>query len=94
MQGRAIITADHGNAEQMYDPISDGPHTAHTTNLVPCLFFDGTNSTDKKSEYKLRNGGILADVAPTILEFLKIKKPVEMTGQSLLVPGKINVVKH
>ncbi len=88
VQGRAIITADHGNAEKMYDPTTNGPHTAHTTNLVPCLFFDGT---DNHGEYKLRNGGILADVAPTILQFLGIKQPVEMTGLSLMVSGEIPV---
>ena len=94
MRGKAIITADHGNAEKMFDPITNGPHTAHTTNLVPCLFFDGAADDNQKSEYKLKNGGILADVAPTILQFLGIEQPVEMTGQSLVVSGEIPVNKH
>ena len=94
VQDCAIITADHGNAEMMFDPKTNGPHTAHTTNLVPCLFFDGTESKNKKNDYKLRNGGILADVAPTILQFLGIEQPAEMTGQSLMVSGEIPVIKH
>ncbi len=71
-----IVIADHGNADQIVNP--DGtPHTAHTTNLVPCIFISGSD------ERKIRDG-ILADVAPTILEIMHIPKPREMTGQSLL----------
>lgn len=73
--GVALITADHGNAEQMLD--QDGnPFTAHTTNIVPLII------TDK--DIKIREGGVLADVAPTMLEYLKIPQPEEMTGKTLL----------
>ncbi|MCP4706312.1 MAG: 2,3-bisphosphoglycerate-independent phosphoglycerate mutase [candidate division Zixibacteria bacterium] len=94
VRGRAIITADHGNAEKMFDDTTKGPHTAHTINLVPCLFFDGANNENKKIEYRLRDGGILADVAPTILQFLGIKQPAEMSGLSLMVTGEKPVIKH
>ncbi len=74
--GAALITADHGNADQMYEP--DGsPFTAHTTNPVPLLLVGAEGS--------LREGGRLADLAPTLLDILGLEKPVEMTGQSLLV---------
>jgi 2,3-bisphosphoglycerate-independent phosphoglycerate mutase len=89
--GQAIVTADHGNAEQMFDPKSDGPHTAHTINAVPCIFYD---STGKSGKIKLREGGILADIAPTMLQCLGIDQPSEMTGQSLLVSGEIPAFKH
>jgi len=89
--GQAIITADHGNAEKMYDPITHGPHTAHTTNPVPCIFYD---STGRINDYRLRHGGILADVAPTILQYLGIDQPPEMTGRSLLEPREVPVNKH
>ena len=74
--GEALIIADHGNAEKMEDPNSDQPHTAHTSNPVRCLCV-----SDRISEI---HNGILADVSPTILEMLGIKKPVEMTGNSLI----------
>ncbi|MEZ5360283.1 MAG: 2,3-bisphosphoglycerate-independent phosphoglycerate mutase [Candidatus Zixiibacteriota bacterium] len=77
--GMGILTADHGNAEMMYDPESDGPHTAHTTNLVPCKLVNGPAGA------KMRSGGKLADIAPTILQLLNIEKPIEMDGQSLLL---------
>ncbi|MCE8423893.1 MAG: 2,3-bisphosphoglycerate-independent phosphoglycerate mutase, partial [Candidatus Methanoperedens sp.] len=73
--GLLIITSDHGNAEKMIDE-KGGIHTAHTSNLVPFLVCE--------KDIKLRKG-ILADIAPTILEILGIKKPEEMTGQSLLI---------
>lgn len=73
--GLLILTADHGNAEKMIDG-NGGIHTAHTSNRVPFLV-SGIRS-------KVRNG-ILADIAPTILEILNIRKPEEMTGKSLLV---------
>ena len=76
--GITMITADHGNAEQMYDPITHGPHTAHTCDKVPFILI-----SDKKG-LKLRNDGILADIAPTMLELLGIEKPKEMTGRSLI----------
>jgi 2,3-bisphosphoglycerate-independent phosphoglycerate mutase len=78
-KGMGILTADHGNAEQMLDKKNGGPHTAHTINLVPFILVNGP------SNIKIRSGGILADVAPTILELLEIEKPVEMTGKSLLL---------
>jgi 2,3-bisphosphoglycerate-independent phosphoglycerate mutase len=72
--GTVMITSDHGNCDQMGDETS--PHTAHTTNPVPFLLL--------KKGIKLRKGGILADVAPTVLDLLGIKKPDEMTGISLI----------
>ncbi|MFQ6062777.1 MAG: 2,3-bisphosphoglycerate-independent phosphoglycerate mutase, partial [Methanosarcinales archaeon] len=77
MNGIAIITADHGNADQMIYYESRRPHTAHTTNPVPFILFSN-------KPFKLRNSGILADVAPTILDLLGIDKPLDMTGESLL----------
>ena len=76
MGGRALITADHGNADQMYEP--DGsPFTAHTTNPVPLLLVGD-------SEHTLKEGGRLADLAPTMLEMLGLEQPKEMDGKSLL----------
>ncbi len=74
--GQAIIVADHGNAEKMKDEHGN-PHTAHTTNPVPCIYVG-------PKPVKLING-ILGDIAPTILDLMGIPKPVEMTGNSLLV---------
>jgi len=77
--GRAIITADHGNCEQMIDPATGGPHTAHTTYDVELFVAD-----DRFKGKKLRPGGRLADVAPTALAMMGIPKPAEMTGKSLI----------
>ena len=77
-RGLTIITADHGNAEQMIDPVTGSPHTAHTTNPVPFHLID-ENSVGTK----LRAGGALEDVAPTVLALLGMEKPVEMTGRDL-----------
>jgi 2,3-bisphosphoglycerate-independent phosphoglycerate mutase len=77
--GITMITADHGNAEQMYDPITHGPHTAHTCDKVLFILV----SSSKK--IKLRSDGILADIAPTMLELLGIEKPKEMTGRPLII---------
>ena len=74
-----LITADHGNAEHMADLTTGAAYTAHTTNIVP-LFL--VNCADKNIQLK---SGILADVAPTVLDILGIEKPQEMTGSSLLV---------
>ncbi len=79
--GVALITADHGNAELMFDPATGQPHTAHTTNPVPLILFD-----PGKRCGKLRDGGALENVAPTILNILGIEQPAEMTAESLLVP--------
>jgi 2,3-bisphosphoglycerate-independent phosphoglycerate mutase len=79
--GQALITADHGNCEQMIDPETGGPHTAHTTNPVPIWWVTG----DPRGR-RLRDGG-LADLAPTILELLDLPAPPEMTGRSLIVPA-------
>ncbi|MEZ5825545.1 MAG: 2,3-bisphosphoglycerate-independent phosphoglycerate mutase [Geminicoccaceae bacterium] len=75
--GTAFVTADHGNCEQMIDPQTGGPHTAHTTNPVPCFLAGASPGTGLRQ-------GILADVAPTILELMGIEQPAEMTGNSLL----------
>lgn len=82
MNGTLVITADHGNVEQMIDLKTGEPHTAHTTNPVPLIVagFDKASN----SGYKLADG-CLADVAPTILEIMKYQKPLEMTGKSLLI---------
>lgn len=76
--GAMIVTADHGNCEQMWDPITNGPHTAHTLNPVPVILFGGTEGAT------LRQGGRLADLAPTVLELMGLPQPAEMTGISLL----------
>ncbi|MGB0716372.1 MAG: 2,3-bisphosphoglycerate-independent phosphoglycerate mutase [Phycisphaerae bacterium] len=77
--GALIVTADHGNAEQMISPETGGPHTAHTTFPVELILVDN----DRKGS-QLRTGGRLADIAPTILELLGLEKPPAMTGSSLL----------
>jgi 2,3-bisphosphoglycerate-independent phosphoglycerate mutase len=77
-RGTTLITADHGNAEQMIDPKSGGPHTAHTTNPVPFHLID-----EASRGLKLREGGALEDVAPTLLGLLGNEKPDEMTGRDL-----------
>ncbi len=74
--GSWIITADHGNAETMIDPITKGPHTYHTTNPVPFILVDETVRP-------LRSGGALQDISPTILSFLDESQPKEMTGRDL-----------
>ncbi|MDQ2937746.1 MAG: 2,3-bisphosphoglycerate-independent phosphoglycerate mutase [Acidobacteriota bacterium] len=76
--GITIITADHGNAEQMVDPSSGGPHTAHTTNPVPFHLID-----ESSKGTRLREGGALEDVGPTLLGLLGNEKPEEMTGRDL-----------
>jgi 2,3-bisphosphoglycerate-independent phosphoglycerate mutase len=73
----ALITADHGNIEVMYDSGTGQPHTAHTTDPVPFILV--------RKDAKLRSGGVLADVAPTVLELMGIDIPVEMTGKSLIL---------
>jgi len=79
--GALIVTADHGNCEQMWDPINNCPHTAHTTYDVPLIVVDDRYRNSGK---KLREGGRLADIAPTALAMMGLEKPREMTGESLL----------
>jgi 2,3-bisphosphoglycerate-independent phosphoglycerate mutase len=74
---RLLITADHGNCEMMLDPKTGGPHTAHTTNPVPFLVVDGGET------HRLRDGGALRDVGPTILRMLGLERPAEMDGRDL-----------
>ena len=77
-KGNLIITADHGNAEQMIDYATGEPHTAHTTNPVPIILIT------EDQTIKLKENGKLADLAPTMLDLMGIEKPEEMTGESLL----------
>jgi 2,3-bisphosphoglycerate-independent phosphoglycerate mutase len=81
VQGRAVILADHGNCEQMWDPVHNSPHTSHTLNPVE-VFVVGEGFNAGKT--KMRTGGRLADIAPTVLELMGLPKPAEMTGESLL----------
>jgi len=74
---RVLVTADHGNLEMMSDPATGQPHTAHTTNPVPFIVVG-------EEKIGLRTGGLLADVAPTVLGLMGIAKPLEMTGESLI----------
>src|SRR5690606_1908886 len=76
--GVALVTADHGNADQMIDPDTGGPHTFHTTNPVPCILVGYPETV------RLRDGR-LADLAPTVLEILGVDKPKEMDGTSLIL---------
>ena len=78
--GAMVLTADHGNCEQMIDPETGGPHTAHTLNPVPVVLIGGPEGAG------LRHGR-LADVAPTVLELMGLPQPPEMTGQSLVTRG-------
>ena len=77
--GNLFICADHGNAEKMVDEETGKPWTAHTTNPVPFIL------VNYDPAYTLREGGCLADIAPTLIEMMGKKKPAEMTGQSLLI---------
>lgn len=78
MGGKAIITADHGNAEEMFDPTTNGPMTAHTLNPVPCIIVG-------QGDVALRDGGKLCDLAPTLLQMMALEQPSEMEGVSLIV---------
>ncbi len=87
--GKLIVTADHGNSEQMYEPSHESAHTAHTTYEVDCIIVDTDRthlaSGDENTASKgLRSGGRLADVFPTIIDLLGMEKPDDMTGVSLL----------
>jgi len=76
--GAMVVTADHGNCEVMVDPETGGPHTAHTLNPVPVILVGGPEGA------RLREGGRLADLAPTLLALMRLDPPAEMTGKSLL----------
>jgi 2,3-bisphosphoglycerate-independent phosphoglycerate mutase len=79
--GEALVTADHGNCEQMRDYQSGQHHTQHTTELVPLVYIGHRQTRLRES------GGVLADVAPTLLQLMNLPKPAEMTGDSLLEPA-------
>lgn len=79
VNGQMFICADHGNAEQLIDDETGEPFTAHTTNPVPFLLVNADPA------YKLREGGCLADIAPTLIELMGMEQPEEMTGKSLLI---------
>ena len=78
--GEALITADHGNVEQMEDAMTGQAHTAHTCEPVPFIYYG-------KRKLKVREGGVLADVAPTMLKLLGLPVPTEMTGRSIVELG-------
>ncbi len=79
-KGSWLVTADHGNAEMMVDPVTGGPHTAHTTNPVPLIYV-----AEEASHYRLRTDGALRDISPTLLAILKLAEPKQMTGGDLRV---------
>ena len=79
VDGVLFICADHGNAEQMIDYETGDPFTAHTTNPVPFILVNYDDA------YTLREGGCLADIAPTLIEIMGLEQPAEMTGKSLLI---------
>jgi 2,3-bisphosphoglycerate-independent phosphoglycerate mutase len=80
MGGKAVVCADHGNVEQLWDPVANCPHTSHTLNLVE-VFVVGEGLTTKTA---MRSGGRLADIAPTLLKLMGLPQPPEMTGQCLV----------
>ena len=79
VNGVMFICADHGNAEQLVDYVTGDPFTAHTTNPVPFILVKAD------PQYKLREGGALCDIVPTLIELMGMEQPKEMTGKSLLV---------
>jgi 2,3-bisphosphoglycerate-independent phosphoglycerate mutase len=79
--GTWIVTADHGNAETMVDPVTGGPHTYHTTNPVPFIY------VGQPRGIALRAGGSLRDISPTMLACLGLPKPAQMTGGDLRIIG-------
>ena len=78
------MTADHGNSEQMIDPETGGVATYHTTAQVPFILVDNENRS-----VRFRKNGKLCDIAPTILKLMKLRRPPEMTGRSLIVPQSL-----
>ncbi|MDX1681643.1 MAG: 2,3-bisphosphoglycerate-independent phosphoglycerate mutase [Phycisphaeraceae bacterium] len=90
--GTAVVTADHGNAEQMYDPETDAPHTSHTLYDVELIvvddrYADRASGDGRTASPGLRSGGCLADVMPTVLDLMGLDRPAPMTGRSLLEGG-------
>ena len=88
--GKLIVTADHGNSEQMWDPENDSAHTAHTVYDVDCIIVDterreAASGSPEIPSRALRAGGRLADVFPTVLALMGLEKPPEMSGESLLL---------
>jgi 2,3-bisphosphoglycerate-independent phosphoglycerate mutase len=81
VDGHALVTADHGNCEQMTDYISGQVHTQHTTELVPLVYIGNQQLQLDPA------GGILADIAPTLLALLELPQPTEMTGRNLSEPA-------
>jgi len=79
--GALLVTADHGNAEMLIDPVTGGPHTAHTTNPVPFIYI----TDDPTGTVTLRPGGSLRDISPTILSLLHLDQPKDMTGECLQI---------
>ncbi len=79
-----IITADHGNAELLIDPVTGGPHTAHTTNPVPFILV-----TDQGKKIGVHDGGSLRDISPTILGLMNLELPKQMTGGDLRIPAPV-----
>ncbi len=79
--GQAVVCADHGNCEQMWDESTHGPHTAHTLNLVEVFVVGDAFAAGRT---RMREGGRLADIAPTVLDLIGLPKPAEMTGESLI----------
>jgi 2,3-bisphosphoglycerate-independent phosphoglycerate mutase len=76
--GVSLVTADHGNAEQMLEEDGESPHTAHTTNPVPLIV--------TSHEVTLADTGELSDLVPTVLGFMGLKQPLQMTGKPLTTP--------
>jgi 2,3-bisphosphoglycerate-independent phosphoglycerate mutase len=76
--GALLVTADHGNVEQLFDYETNQPHTAHTMNRVPAILFNAPAGVGSLAD------GRLADIAPTLLALMGVQQPAEMTGQSLL----------
>jgi len=74
--GAMIVTADHGNCDMMIDPVTGGPHTAHTLNPVPVILYGGPEGVQM-------HNGRLADLAPTLLRLMGLDQPPEMTGKCL-----------
>jgi 2,3-bisphosphoglycerate-independent phosphoglycerate mutase len=95
MGGTTLITADHGNAEYMWDDNGE-PWTAHTTNPVPFILIEGEGAKipGHGTEVSLRDDGRLADIAPTILEILGIPQPSEMTGRSMIQPIEFEIRRN